>query len=314
MRVVVCPDSIGPLSSAEAARRSPAGWAGHEVVRRPSGEAGGGFVAALAAQWGVEVTTAVVDGRLVTAASTADRLALAVPGEPDLGPIPVDGDVVAAWAWPSAPCSQQYRPRTVWLDLVSDDVHDGGAGFRSALGDSLDGIDLVGVVPESERTGCCSGCGGSPRCVVARSGRIRPACWPSMPGSPELAASLGCAGPAGRRSLRRRRAGRLGARRPTGHGTRGDAGRRGRARRCGRDRLHLVRLRQSRWRRRGVGSSAGRTAALPVRGAGRRGAHRRARDAHHGRRGGVRPGRRRRRGHGRGLRALAVRVGRSWRW
>ena len=39
------------------------------------------------------------------------------------------------------------------MDLVSDDVHDGGAGFLAGLGDTrLDGIDLVGVVPEAERS------------------------------------------------------------------------------------------------------------------------------------------------------------------
>lgn len=149
MRVVVCPDVIGPLRSSEAVEALAAGWAGHEVVRRPSGVAGGGFVVALAAQWGVEVNGAVVEGRLVTAAFGADRLAIAVPGSREPGPIPVEAT--------SAPLGvalramvEQYRAQTVFLDLVSDDVHDGGAGFRSALGDSVDGLELVGVVPESE--------------------------------------------------------------------------------------------------------------------------------------------------------------------
>ena len=86
----------------------------------------------------------------MTVAATADRLALAVPGEPAQGPIPVEA-TSSPLGVALAELLEQYRPRRVWLDLVSDDVHDGGAGFRSALGESLDGIDLVGVVPESER-------------------------------------------------------------------------------------------------------------------------------------------------------------------
>jgi glycerate kinase len=150
MRVVVCPDSIGPLSSPVAADALAAGWRQEDVLLRPSGEAGGGFVVAMAARLGVEATTDVLDGRLVVAAEAHGQLAVAVPGETARGPIPVDSS--------SAPLGSavrrlvaRYRPERVWVDLVSDDVHDGGAGFRAAVGTDLDGVDLIGVVPDSER-------------------------------------------------------------------------------------------------------------------------------------------------------------------
>lgn len=152
MRVVVCPDSIGPLPADSAAEALASGWAAQTLVLRPSGEAGAGFVAAVAAQWGAELLTDGVGDRLVTLAVAGRSLALAVPGEPGSGPIPESAS--------SAPLGtavralvDRYEPTRLWVDLVSDDVHDGGAGFLEALeGDRLDGVDLVGVVPESERS------------------------------------------------------------------------------------------------------------------------------------------------------------------
>ena len=150
MRVVVCPDSIGPLNSPVVADALAGGWRQEDVLLRPSGEAGGGFVVAMAARLGVEVITDVLDGRLVTAAEAHGQLAVAVPGRPGTGPIPVDsssgalGSVVRTLV-------ARYRPERVWVDLVSDDVHDGGAGFRAVVGADLDGVDLVGVVPDAER-------------------------------------------------------------------------------------------------------------------------------------------------------------------
>lgn len=150
MRVVVCPDSIGPLDAATAAGALAAGWPGHEIVLRPSGEAGAGFVSAVAAQWGVEPLHEVVRDRVVTLASAHQRLAVVVPGDPGSGAIP---DLASSQ--PLGEVAQalvaRYRPQRLWLDLVSDDVHDGGAGLRAALDDAVAGLELIGVVPEAQR-------------------------------------------------------------------------------------------------------------------------------------------------------------------
>jgi glycerate 2-kinase len=151
MRVVVCPDSIGPLDAAAAAEAITSGWPGNEVVLRPSGEAGAGFLSAVAAQWGVEPLREVVQDRLVTLASSDQRLAVAVPGAPGSDAIPEQassrplGEVARALV-------DRHRPQRLWLDLVSDDVHDGGAGLRAALEAGLVGVDLVGVVPDAQRS------------------------------------------------------------------------------------------------------------------------------------------------------------------
>ena len=150
MRVVVCPDSIGPLSSPVVADALAAGWRPSDVLLRPSGEAGGGFVVAMAARLGVEAITDALDGRLVVSAEAHGQLVVSVPGQPGTGPIPVDSSS-AALGSAVRTLVARHRPERVWVDLVSADVHDGGAGFRAAVGAGLDGVDLVGVVPEAER-------------------------------------------------------------------------------------------------------------------------------------------------------------------
>lgn len=153
MRVLVCTDSIGTLSSLAAGRIIAAGWPQAQTAVVPVGEAGAGFVQAAADRHGAEVLAEVVDGRLVTRAVTATFGVVAVPGAGvGDGPIPYEatsrplGRALAAALTPG--------PRTVYCDLVSDDVHDGGAGLVAGLGDAsraLAGVDLVGVVPSEQR-------------------------------------------------------------------------------------------------------------------------------------------------------------------
>jgi glycerate 2-kinase len=151
MRVVVCPDSVGPLGPASATEALAAGWPEQDVVRRPCGEAGAGFLAATAARWGVEVLSEPVGGRLMSLAVADRDLALALPAERSSGPIPV-GVSSAPLGSATSIAIERHRPERVWIDLVSDDVHDGGAGFLAAAGSvALEDLEIVGVVPEGER-------------------------------------------------------------------------------------------------------------------------------------------------------------------
>ena len=209
MRVVVCPDSIGPLSSAEAAE-ALAGGLGRSRGRtaRPSGEAGGGFVAALAAQWGVEVSTAVVDGapgdggvRRRTGWRSRCRVS------PDPGPIPVDGDVVGRWAVALAPgravpaADGVARPGQRRRARRRGRVPFGAGGLVST------GSIWSGWCRSPSGTGSCSGCGGSPRCGDAQIGEDPARLLAIDAGSGRAGGVVGRAGPAGGRSLRRRGAG-----------------------------------------------------------------------------------------------------------
>ena len=60
MHVLICPDRMGALTSAQAARALATGWPGAEL--RPVGEAGQGFLEATADRWRTEIRTAVWDG------------------------------------------------------------------------------------------------------------------------------------------------------------------------------------------------------------------------------------------------------------
>ena len=74
MRVLICPDRMGALSSARAGRARAAGWPGAEV--RPVGEAGQGFVEATADGWGGVEQSAVWDGLPVEWATRGGSRAL----------------------------------------------------------------------------------------------------------------------------------------------------------------------------------------------------------------------------------------------
>ena len=176
MRVLVCSDAVGGLSSAEAGACLAEGWADRRTAVVPVGEAGAGFVAAAAATWGTVEEPVVVGGRVGVRAVAGDRTAVALPG-PGVaeGPVPT-----AASSFPLGLLVAETLPTSgaLLVDLVGDDVHDGGAGLLAALGAEADvdltagvaglaglsrldlaaargrlaGVDLVGVVPLSQRT------------------------------------------------------------------------------------------------------------------------------------------------------------------
>lgn len=179
MRVLICSDRMGPLSSAEAGSTLAAGWPGAEI--RTAGEAGSGFVEATADGWGVPVQTGVLDGVPVEFAIWDGVAVLGVSGlsgppRPD-SPIPYDASsLVVGRSIHSV--VREHRPRRLLVDLAGIDVHDAGAGLLAALGaestgadltrgaaglaglDVVDvspvrsflaGIDLIGVVPTSQR-------------------------------------------------------------------------------------------------------------------------------------------------------------------
>jgi glycerate kinase len=125
------------LSSLAAGRIIAAGWPQARVAVLPVGEAGAGFAAAARDALPPDSPVAVV----------------AVPsthGPPTYeGPLPLEstsrplGTALAA--------ALAGRPRAVWLDLVADDVHDGGAGLLSVVDALPAGVELVGVVPSDHR-------------------------------------------------------------------------------------------------------------------------------------------------------------------
>lgn len=174
MRVLVCSDAMGALSSAAAGRALAGGWsdrAGARTAVVPVGEAGAGFVTATADRLGVPAEPVVIGDRVGVRAQGRALAAVALPGAGvGEGPIPY-----AASSLPLGRLVAGALPEggALLVDLVADDVHDGGAGFFAALGARADvdltagvsglaglsrldldaprrrlaGLDLVGVVP-----------------------------------------------------------------------------------------------------------------------------------------------------------------------
>ncbi len=176
MRVLVCSDEVGGLSSAAAGRCLAAGWAGHRTAVVPVGEAGRGFVGATADRLGVAEEAVAVGDRVGVRAVSAGLSAVRLPGPGvGAGPIPyaAGSGLLGALVAASVPARG-----ALLVDLVSDDVHDGGAGLLAALGAAADvdltrgsaglaglsrldlgeprarlaGVDLVGVVPGAALT------------------------------------------------------------------------------------------------------------------------------------------------------------------
>lgn len=176
MRVLVCSDEVGGLSSAAAGRCLAVGWTGQRTAVVPLGEAGAGFVSSTADRLGVGEEPVVVADR-VGVRTRADLLsAVALPG-PGVGEGPLP---YGASSLPLGHLVAETLPEagTLLVDLVSDDVHDGGAGFLAALGADADvdltagvtglvglsrldlsgprqrlaGLELVGVVPSTQRS------------------------------------------------------------------------------------------------------------------------------------------------------------------
>ena len=147
MRVLICPDRMGPLSSRQAGRALAAGWPGAET--RSAGEAGDGFVEATADRWGVELRTGVLDGVLLEWAIDGDRVALGLGGAGVVGgpagPIPYAAGSLDLGRAIATMLAEQ-RPRQLLVDLTGRDVHDAGAGLLAGLGAVGTGADLTGGV------------------------------------------------------------------------------------------------------------------------------------------------------------------------
>jgi glycerate kinase len=201
VRVLICPDRIGPLSSATAGGALATGWPGADVV--PVGEAGTGFVEATADGWQSPLQTGVLDGIVmewsvagVDVGAGADGV-LGVSAGGSLSqtdsPIPYEASSLVLGQAIAAVLSE-HRPRRLLVDLAGIDVHDAGAGLLAALGartaggelaggvnglsgldavdlapvrESLDRVDLVGVVPTGQRADLLLGLRG----ITSRRGR-----------------------------------------------------------------------------------------------------------------------------------------------
>ena len=195
VRVLICPDRMGALSSAEAGRALAAGWPDAEL--RPVGEAGRGFVEATADGWDGTLQSAVWDGLPVEWAVRGADAVLAVSG---VGGVAVEGSPIP-YASGSlflgraiAMVLTEHRPRRLFVDLAGVDVHDAGAGLLAGLGarssgadlttgvaglsglsavdldpvrELLGGVELVGVVPTPERDALLLGLRG----ITSRRGR-----------------------------------------------------------------------------------------------------------------------------------------------
>lgn len=195
VRVLICPDRMGALTSAQAGRALAAGWPGAEL--RPVGEAGQGFLEATADRWHTEVRPAIWEGLPVEWATADGRAVLRVAGPhgavAEGSPIPY-----AAGSLPLgralATLLADDRPRSLLVDLTGLDVHDAGAGLLAALGayghgasladgvagltgltavdldpvrERLAGTELIGVVPSAERDAVLLGLRG----ITSRRGR-----------------------------------------------------------------------------------------------------------------------------------------------
>lgn len=197
MRVVVATGDIGPFTSSQAGAVIARAWvhrSGHprhglearpaELVVVPVGEAGSGFLTALADQLGTEVRLAATGGALTATVHAGPVIAV---GQVSVGaPEPADGQVGIDQHGSSLPLGLAVRaaleaspgpaPGSVILDLAGLRCHDGGAGLLAGLGATadvpltggLDGLtkisridlapvrallgdaDLVGVVPADQ--------------------------------------------------------------------------------------------------------------------------------------------------------------------
>jgi glycerate kinase len=147
VRVLICPDRMGALSSAQAGRALAVGWPGAEL--RPLGEAGQGFVEATAHGWGAAVETAVWNGLPVEWATKGGQTVLGVAGiggaAGDAGPIPYAASSLQLGR-AMATTLTEHRPRRLLVDLTGVDVHDAGAGLLAGLGARSSGAELVAGV------------------------------------------------------------------------------------------------------------------------------------------------------------------------
>nr|WP_232531386.1 glycerate kinase [Microlunatus antarcticus] len=140
---MVCSDELGGLSSAAAGRYLARGWDGRATAVVPVGEAGAGFVTSVADRLGAAAEPVVLGDRVGVRTQARALTAVALPG-PGVGEGPLP---YAASSLPLGRLVAETLPDggTLLVDLVSDDVHDGGAGLLAALGAEAD-VDLTGGV------------------------------------------------------------------------------------------------------------------------------------------------------------------------
>ena len=148
MRVIIATDEIGPLSSARAGEILARGWADARTEVIPLGEAGQGFVQAVADASSAEPSGGVSAGGLTTVVDTPERMVVRVEAqtrEPLLG---IDRDASSApigAALKDALQASPYRAPEIVLDVSSNRAHDAGAGLLGALGATAD-VPLDGGV------------------------------------------------------------------------------------------------------------------------------------------------------------------------
>ena len=142
MRVLVATDSIGSLSSRRAGDVLAVGWPGATVL--PVGDAGSGFVTALADRLGVEVRAAAAPGGLVSTAHVAGLAAVAVEGVTVTDGIPHHASSLLLGE-SMAELLAERRTHRLLVDLAGSAVHDGGAGLLAALGATADADLTAGV-------------------------------------------------------------------------------------------------------------------------------------------------------------------------
>lgn len=176
MRVLVAPDRIGVLTSAQAGAVLAAGWPDAEVTVLPVGEAGRGFIEAHAALLGAELEPLVSAAGLVDLASTLRTRVVALEPATDGEQRDPYGATSYELGAGLAAALQPGPPQEIVVDLAGPSAHDAGAGLLLALGATADvpldagarglaGLtrldlgaarkrlgtaELVGVVPEAE--------------------------------------------------------------------------------------------------------------------------------------------------------------------
>lgn len=137
MRVIIATDAIGTLRSARAGAVLADAWSGAETTIVPIGEAGSGFIRAVADQVAVDPSDGVSGGGLTTVVDTPERLLVGVESatsEPQLG---IDRDASSAAigiALAQALAASRYRAPEIVLDVSANRAHDAGAGLLGALG------------------------------------------------------------------------------------------------------------------------------------------------------------------------------------
>ncbi|WP_168207589.1 glycerate kinase [Microlunatus elymi] len=148
MRVIIATDEIGSLSSAGAGEILAQGWSGAEVDVVPIGEAGLGFVQAVADASAAEPNGGVSGGGLTTVVDTPERLVVAVESEtsePQLGIDRAASSEAIGVALREALEASPYRAPEIVLDVSANRAHDAGAGLLCALGAAAD-VPLDGGV------------------------------------------------------------------------------------------------------------------------------------------------------------------------